>query len=83
MSDPFDKFTRGLTSPGTKHFAIVADAGNDLDPRPRVFRCQADGNITIRDVDGTDIIYGCVAGEVLTFSGVRVPALTGAFVGWL
>lgn len=83
MSDPFEGFTRGLESPASKHFDIVADAGNDLDPRPRVLRCQADGNITIRDDEGVDKTYGCVAGEVLTFSPVRVTALTGAFVGWL
>lgn len=82
--DTFDSYRPGLTAPATKHFALVADPGTDLDPRPRAVRCQTDGNLTIRDEDGVDVTYIMVAGEVLTLRPVRVTAIgAGSFVGWL
>ena len=82
--DEFKSFTKGLTSPATKHFAIIPDDAVDLPVLPRVIYCETDGTLVIRDSEGVDLPYTMVAGDRLDFRGVRVLATgtTGTFYGW-
>lgn len=82
--DEFHSFTKGLTSPATKHFVIVPDDTADLPTLPRVIYCKTDGTILIRDHSGVDLFYTMVSGDRLEFRGVRVLATgtTGTFYGW-
>lgn len=83
MTDTFRNLDVGMTGPAEKHFMLSIDTDNDVDPRPRAIRCLNAGTITLRDVDGVDIPYPQLAGDVITFRGVRVMAMTGTFVAWL
>ena len=82
--DEFQSFTKGLTSPATKHFAIQPDDGADLPILPRVIYFQTEGTIVIRDNDGVDLPYTLMAGAHLEFRGVRVlsTGTTGTYYGW-
>ena len=82
--DEFQTFTKGLTSPATKHFAIVPDDNADLPILPRVIFCQTEGTIVIRDEAGVDLPYTLMAGDRLDFRGVRVlsTGTTGTYYGW-
>lgn len=82
--DEFQSFTKGLTSPATKHFAITPDDDTDLPVLPRVIYCAADGTIVVRDESGVDLSYTMIAGDRLDFRAVRVLAAgtTGTYYGW-
>jgi hypothetical protein len=82
--DEFQSFTKGLTSPATKHFAIIPDDTADLPLLPRVIYCETEGTIVIRDNEGVDLPYTMAAGDRLDFRGVRVlsTGTTGTYYGW-
>ena len=82
--DEFQSFTKGLTSPATKHFLIVPDDNADLPILPRAIYCEAEGTIAIQDSEGTTLSYTLGSGERLDFRGVRVMSAgtTGTFYGW-
>lgn len=82
--DEFQSFTKGLTSPATKHFAIQPDDTADLPILPRVIYCEVEGTVVIRDSEGTDLAYTLAAGERLEFRGVRVlsTGTSGTYYGW-
>ena len=82
--DEFESFTKGLTSPATRHFPILPDDASDLPVLPRVIYCETEGVIVIRDEAGTDLAYTMSAGDRLDFRGVRVlsSGTTGTFYGW-
>lgn len=82
--DEFEDFTKGLTSPATRHFAIAPDDNVDLPIRPRVIYCESDGTLVVRDEEGTDLAYTLTVGDRLEFRGVRVlsTGTTGQFYGW-
>lgn len=82
--DEFSDFQKGLTSPATRHFAIVPDDNTDLPILPRVIYCEAAGTVVIRDSEGQDLTYSMVAGDRLDFRGVRVlnTGTSGTFYGW-
>ena len=84
MTDNFAGFAASLTSPGEVHYVVVPSDSNDLDPRPRALKCIAAGNVAVRDLNGTDIIYPMEAGEVLEFRAIRVLAsgTTAVVVAW-
>lgn len=83
MADKFANHREGLESPATRHWLLVANAGADLDPKPRGIYCQAAGQITIRDEAGTDLAYDLDKGGQLPFRGVRITAIaSGTFYGW-
>ncbi|MGC3940445.1 spike base protein, RCAP_Rcc01079 family [Roseobacter sp. EG26] len=82
--DEFEAFTKGLTSPATKHFAIIPDDNTDLPILPRVIYCQAEGTIVIRDSEGVSLPYTMIAGDRIDFRGLRVMSTgtTGTYYGW-
>lgn len=82
--DEFATFTKGLTSPATKHFAIIPDDTADLPILPRVIYCQSEGTLVVRDSDGVALSYTMTAGDRIDFRGVRVMSTgtTGIFYGW-
>ena len=82
--DEFATFTKGLTSPATRHFVIVPDDTADLPVLPRVIYCEAHATVMIRDSEGVDLPYTMVAGDRIDFRGVRVLATgtTGTYYGW-
>lgn len=82
--DEFISFEPGLTSPATKHFAIIPDDLVDLTILPRVIYCQSEGTIVIRDEFGVTLPYTMQIGDRLDFRGVRVmdTGTTGTFYGW-
>lgn len=82
--DEFATFTKGLTSPATKHFAIIPDDTADLPILPRVIYCQSEGTLVVRDSDGVTLPYTLAAGDRIDFRGVRVMSTgtTGIFYGW-
>jgi hypothetical protein len=82
--DEFANFTKGLSSPATKHFLIQPDDTADLPVLPRVIYCEADGTIAVRDDSGVTLSYTMMAGDRLDFRGVRVLATgtTGTYYGW-
>lgn len=82
--DEFQSFTKGLSSPATKHFAIQPDDAADLPILPRVIFCQTEGTVMIRDSEGVDLPYTMMAGDRLDFRGVRVlsTGTTGTYYGW-
>ena len=82
--DEFSDLQKGLTSPATKHFAIVPNDTADLPILPRVIYCQSAGDVVIRDAAGVDLTYSLNAGDRLDFRGVRVLAAgtSGTFYGW-
>ena len=82
--DEFESFTKGLTSPATKHFAIIPDDNADLPILPRVIYCHVEGTIVVRDSEGTTLPYTMVAGDCIDFRGVRVmnTGTTGTYYGW-
>lgn len=84
MTDNFAGFAASLTSPGEIHYMVTPSDTSDLDPRPRALKCVAAGNVAIRDVTGTDIVYPMEAGEVLEFRAIRVLATgtTATVVAW-
>lgn len=82
--DEFASLTKGLTSPGTKHFAIIPDDMADLPVLPRVIYCQSEGTLIVRDEDGVDLPYTMASGDRIDFRGVRVlsTGTTGTYYGW-
>ena len=82
--DEFESYTKGLTSPATKHFAIIPDDNADLAVLPRVIYCEVEGTVMIRDSEGVDLPYSLTVGDRIEFRGVRVLATgtTGTFYGW-
>jgi hypothetical protein len=82
--DEFETFTKGLTSPATKHFAIVPSDIADLPILPRVIYCQAEGTLFVQDDEGTVLPYAMRAGDRIDFRGVRVlsTGTTGTYYGW-
>lgn len=82
--DEFATFTKGLTSPATKHFAITPDDDADLPILPRVIYCQAEGTVVVRDISGVELPYAMAAGDRIDFRGVRVmrTGTTGTYYGW-
>jgi hypothetical protein len=82
--DEFETFTKGLTSPATKHFAIIPDDNADLPVLPRVIYCQTEGTVIVRDADGISLPYTMTVGDRLDFRGVRVmnTGTTGVYYGW-
>jgi len=82
--DEFSDFQKGLTSPATRHFAIIPDDGADLAILPRVIYCNIAGDVAVRDAQGVDLTYTLAAGDRLDFRGVRVlsTGTTGTFYGW-
>ncbi len=83
MSDDFETYRPGLSSPAEKHFPIIADPGV-INPRPRSIFCASDGDITVRDIDDVEIIYSLIAGQVMTFRATKVTSIgVGTFVGWI
>lgn len=82
--DEFVSFTKGLTSPATKHFAITPDDANDLPMLPRVIYCQTEGTIVIRDSEGVTLPYTMGVGDRIDFRGARVMSTgtTGTYYGW-
>lgn len=82
--DEFQSHTKGLSSPATKHFAIVPDDDTDLPLIPRVIYCEVDGTIAIRDETGVTLTYSLVSGDRLDFRGVRVlsTGTSGTYYGW-
>ena len=82
--DEFETFTKGLTSPATRHFAVIPDDSADLPFLPRVIYCQAGGTIVIRDSEGADLPYTMAPGDRLDVRGVRVMSTgtTGTEYGW-
>lgn len=82
--DEFESFTKGLTSPATRHLAITPDDNADLPILPRVIFCQMHGTIMVRDSEGVDLPYTMVLGDRIDFRGVRVLATgtTGTYYGW-
>jgi hypothetical protein len=82
--DEFATFTKGLTSPATKHFAIIPDDTSDLPMIPRVIYCQEEGVVLIRDSEGVTLPYTMAVGDRIDFRGVRVMATgtTGTYYGW-
>lgn len=82
--DEFASFTKGLTSPATRHFAITPDDANDLPLLPRVIYCESAGTLLVRDSAGVELSYSMSAGDRLDFRGVRVlsTGTTGTYYGW-
>lgn len=82
--DEFSDLQKGLTSPATRHFAIVPDDAADLPILPRVIYCQSAGDVVIRDATGADLTYTLETGDRLDFRGVRVlsTGTSGTFYGW-
>ena len=82
--DEFATFTKGLTSPATRHFAIIPDDTADLPILPRVIYCQSEGTLVVRDSDGVALSYAMTAGDRIDFRGVRVmeTGTSGIFYGW-
>lgn len=82
--DEFQDFTKGLTSPATKHFVITLDDNTDLPILPRVIYCETAGTIFIRDSEGVVLPYTLTSGDRLEFRGVRVMSTgtTGSYYGW-
>lgn len=82
--DEFASFTKGLTSPATRHFAITPSDTEDLPVLPRVIFCQTAGTLVVRDADGVELPYTMLAGDRLEFRGVRVllTGTTGSYYGW-
>ena len=85
MIDYFAKFLTGKESPADKHFAITPSDSADLAILPRALRIGVAGDVAVTDLEGVDVIYTCVAGELLLFRAVRVKA-TGTtatgIIGW-
>ncbi|MGR3494081.1 spike base protein, RCAP_Rcc01079 family [Citreimonas sp.] len=82
--DDFSAYTKSASDPGYRHFALAADAGADVDPRPRAIYCEAAGTITIADEVGEELPYTMEQGQVLPFWGVRITAISaGTFYGWV
>lgn len=84
MTDNFAGFAASLTSPGEVHYLVAPSDTNDLDPRPRALKCLAAGDVAVRDIAGTDIIYPMEVGEVLEFRAIRVLATgtTAVVAAW-
>lgn len=82
--DIFATTGTGGSGPAIRQYAITPDDDADLPRRPRALVCTADGNVAIRDADGTDITYAMTAGDILPFRAVRVLATgtTATVVGW-
>ncbi|TDX63989.1 hypothetical protein EDE12_106134 [Methylosinus sp. sav-2] len=82
--DNFNSHAKGLSSPGTKHFQLVASDNADLAVIPRAVYVNVGGVAVIRDAAGTDISYNMSQGQVLPFRGVRLLALgtTAVLIGW-
>jgi hypothetical protein len=82
MADPFETYTTSLTAPARRHFAITP-ADSDLAIVPRALFVTGDGNLVIRDQEGTDLPYAVTAGMIVPFHAVQVRAATTATViGW-
>ena len=82
--DEFQSFTKGLSSPATKHFAIVPDDNADLPIIPRVIYCEAGGTVVIRDEAGVALPYTLASGDRIDFRGIRVmnTGTSGTYYGW-
>ena len=83
--DYFEKFLTGKESPADKHFVITPNDSVDLAILPRALRIGTAGDVVVTDIDGDDVTYTCVAGELLLFRAVRIKA-TGTtatgIIGW-
>jgi hypothetical protein len=82
MSDVFSAQSKGLTSPGDRHYTVAASS-TPLDPKPRGLYVSVSGNVVMEDDQGTSITYPVAAGTVLPFRPYKVTALGGAtLVAW-
>jgi hypothetical protein len=82
MADRFDETALNVFGPATRHYAITA-ADSDLAVRPRALYVLTDGDLVLRDEQGTDITYPVTAGSVLTIRAIQVRAAsTATVVGW-
>ncbi len=84
MTDNFAGFATSLTSPGEVHYVVAPSDTSDLNPRPRALKCLTAGDVAIRDIAGTVVVYPVEAGEVLEFRAVRILAsgTTATVVAW-
>lgn len=82
--DIFSTTGTGGTGPAVRHYTITPDDDADLPRRPRALVCTADGNVAVRDTDGTDITYAVSVGDILPFRAIRVlsTGTTATVVGW-
>ncbi|WP_018265568.1 spike base protein, RCAP_Rcc01079 family [Methylosinus sp. LW4] len=83
-ADNFSSFGKGLSSPGTKHFTLVASDTADLAVIPRAVYVNVGGVAVIRDAAGNDVAYNVNQFAILPFRGVRLLAngTTATLIGW-
>ena len=82
MADRFENTVLNVFGPGTRHYTITA-ADSDLAVRPRALYVLTDGDLVLRDEQGTDITYPVTAGLVLPFRATQVRSTsTATVVGW-
>ena len=77
MSDSFEKFTVGLDSPGTRHFAITPSS-SVLPNIPRVIYVGGGGTLELEDVNGISCTYNPVSNSYIIFRANKVLASSTA-----
>ncbi len=75
MNDIFDSHTRSLTSPPENGTAVIPDNSTDLVHVTRAIYVGGGGDLALRLLDGTDLVFANVAaGSLLPIRAARVLA---------
>ena len=84
MTDPFEDFSKNLSSPADTHYEITPSDSADLPVQPRAIYCRTAGDVVIADGGGQVLTYTVAAGDVLLFRATRVHATgtTASLYGW-
>ncbi len=73
MTDAYSSYTPGLTSPGTRAFAITPNNSEDLPHVPRAIYVGGSGNIAVVTQGGDEVTFTSVfAGSLLPVRVKRV-----------
>lgn len=73
--DAFKGHARGLTAPASDAFAVVPSDTQEFARTARALYVGGAGDVALRTVDGTDIVFRALAaGSVLPVGAVRVAA---------
>lgn len=75
MNDIFDSHTRSLTSPPENGTAVIPDNSTDLVHVTRAIYVGGGGDLALRLLDGTDLVFANVAAGSL----LPIPGGTGCW----
>jgi hypothetical protein len=75
--DPFSSFSRGVTSPATRAFAVAPADGTQLPYLTRAIYVGGSGDLTVTTEDGDTVTFKSVPTGTVLSVRVQIIAATG------